>query len=206
VRALPLPGFAGESLGGELARARARLAAAQRLRVRRDAYDLLTRNCVTELLADVEQGLAGTATPLAPPGSPLGFVPFAAARGVGAHWASAPPRTLPSLRSVAVRSAKREGWLAALREASPLTSTVYTPHTRDSIFVFFTDDALLARPLLGAANLAAGVAGAVAGILWLPADGGVTLARGLQGAAASLPELVFGNVRKGTFPLARPVE
>lgn len=206
LRDLPRPAFAAGSLETELVRARARLAQARDRRARRHAYDLVTRNCVTELFADVDTALAGSEAALAPPASPLAFIPFAAARGVGGRWTSARPRRLPSLRSDAVERARRDGWLAALGETTAFTSSVYTPHADDSLFLFFTDDAGLARPLLGAANLAAGVVGGVGGALWLPFDGGTALGRGLRGAAASLPELFFGNVRKGTFPLARPVE
>jgi hypothetical protein len=35
----------------------------------------------------------------------------------------------------------------------------------------------------------------------LPADGGETLWAGLRGVVFSLPELVFQNIRKGSFEL-----
>lgn len=76
----------------------------------------------------------------------------------------------------------------------------------DSAFLFFTDTRVWSRPLLGAANLATGVAWGSAGLLRLPWDGGHQLLRGARGVAASAPELVFVNLRKGSFPLALPPE
>jgi len=86
-----------------------------------------------------------------------------------------------------------------LRESNTLTSAVYRHNPDDSIFVFFTDDAVLARPLLGAVNLAVGLAASAVGLVTLPADGGKTLWAGLKGAVFSLPELFFQNIRKGSF-------
>ena len=70
---------------------------------------------------------------------------------------------------------------------------------RDSIFLFFTDDAVLPRPLFGAVNLVTGLAASAAGLAMLPVDGGEMLWAGLRGALFSLPELIFRNIRKGTF-------
>ena len=92
--------------------------------------------------------------------------------------------------------------LVFLREANVLTSSVYRGRDEDSAFLFFTDDAPLARPLLGAANLAVGVGASAAGLLAWPADGGNLLVRGLRGTMFSLPELAFVAIRKGSFAYA----
>ena len=95
----------------------------------------------------------------------------------------------------------REHRLVVLaRESNTLTSTLYEPPPDDSAFLFFTDDAVAARPLLGAINVMAGLGVAAAGIATLPVDGGARLTSGLRGALFSLPELVFFNIRKGSFP------
>jgi hypothetical protein len=86
----------------------------------------------------------------------------------------------------------------ALREASPLTARAYERGARDSFFLFFTDGAVLARPLLGAFNTAAAAGETAFGLLRAPWDGGRMLLRGLQGTAMSLPELAFVSLRKGT--------
>jgi len=88
--------------------------------------------------------------------------------------------------------------VVALRESNTLTSTVYESNRQDSFFLFFTD-ALPVRPLLGAANLAAGLGASAAGLALLPFDGGYALLSGVKGALFSLPELAFVNLRKGTF-------
>jgi hypothetical protein len=86
-----------------------------------------------------------------------------------------------------------------LRESNTLTSAIYRRNADDSIFVFFTDDAVVARPLFGAVNLVAGIAASAVGLVALPVDGGATLWAGLKGVLFSLPELFFQNIRKGSF-------
>jgi hypothetical protein len=87
-----------------------------------------------------------------------------------------------------------------LRESNTLTSTLYRRAPDDSAFLFFTDDAIPARPVLGALNLVAGLGVAAAGLAMLPVDHGNMLMAGLKGALFSLPELAFFNIRKGSFP------
>jgi len=90
-------------------------------------------------------------------------------------------------------------WRVRLRESNTLTSTIYRYGPDDSLFLFFTDDAVAARPALGAANLAVAAGGSLAGLVLLPLDRGVTLLAGLRGVLYSVPELAFVNIRKGTF-------
>jgi hypothetical protein len=86
-----------------------------------------------------------------------------------------------------------------LRESNVVTSTLYRVQPRDSIFLFFTDDLVAPRPLFGAVNLVTGLAASAVGLTMLPVDGGETLWAGVRGALFSLPELVFQNIRKGSF-------
>jgi hypothetical protein len=65
--------------------------------------------------------------------------------------------------------------------------------------LFFTDDAIAARPLFGALSMATGLGATLAGVATLPFDRGKTLWAGLNGVVFSLPELVFFNIRKGSF-------
>src|SRR5262249_18735334 len=98
------------------------------------------------------------------------------------------------------RMYERENPVAVfLRESNTLTSAMYRHNADDSIFIFFTDDAVLARPLLGALNLAVGLAASAVGLVTLPADGGKTLLAGLKGAGFSLPGPFFQTIRKGSF-------
>jgi len=59
--------------------------------------------------------------------------------------------------------------------------------------------ALLLRPLLGAANLTVGIGASLVGVARAPLDRGEALSAGLGGVLWSLPELLFVNVRKGSF-------
>jgi hypothetical protein len=86
-----------------------------------------------------------------------------------------------------------------LRESNVVTSTLYRVQPRDSIFLFFTDDLVAPRPLFGAVNLVTGLAASAIGLTTWPLDGGETLWAGLRGTLFSLPELVFHNIRKGSF-------
>ncbi len=201
VRPLPRLGFDAETGVALRRRAEERLARAEETSRRERDYDLIERNCVTELFAQIDAATDDATLP-AVGAAPLTFVPFVADRTVAAHWPGAHRRILPSRRTAA--RAEESGWIARLRESNTITSTLYTPHAGDSIFLFFTDDAGFARPLLGAANVVTGVIASGAGLAWAPLDRGVLFGRGLRGVTASLPELAFFNIRKGTFPLALP--
>jgi hypothetical protein len=88
--------------------------------------------------------------------------------------------------------------LVAVRESNTFTAESYRRNANDSFFVFFTDDTVLLRPLLGTVNLAAAVGQSAVGVVVAPVDRSATLLRGLRGAFVSLPELVFANIRKGS--------
>lgn len=210
----------------------ARDAAAFRARLEaRYGYDLVSHNCVTELFDTVEaifateistdpshaaferpagwEGLLREESERrlgghVPPRDDANFVPFVASRSVRATWRVTERTHLPSAREYAV--AQEASLAAALREANVLTSRVYLPAERDGFFLFFTDQSWQRplRPLLGAANLTAGLARAGAGVLALPFDRGRGLRSGLDGALWSLPELFFANVRKGTSEYVPP--
>jgi hypothetical protein len=169
-------------------------------------YDLLARNCVSALFETVHAafdpaGEAARALGGRVDGrSGLGFVPFVSARQVAQRWRVRERWTIPSLRGERLSEMRRsEGGLrVALRESFTLSARAWTRGSRDSFFLFFTDELFWARPLLGAANLAAGLGEASLGLLRAPFDRGRTLRRGVEGALMSLPELAFVNLRKGT--------
>jgi hypothetical protein len=185
-------------------------------------YDLLRRNCVTELFRTIDAALARAiaADTTTPAGRALvraeatrrlgghvevagsvNFIPFVAAGAVAASLRVTETAELPSYRREQLEHLyARENRLRVwLREANTLTATAYRPSADDSVFVFFTDDALLPRPLLGAVNLAAGLGASLIGLARLPADGGDTLRAGAAGVLFSLPELLFVNIRKGSY-------
>ena len=91
-----------------------------------------------------------------------------------------------------------------LRESNTITSTLYQRNSRDSAFLFFTDDLVLTRPVFGAVNLITGMAASVVGLVMAPFDGGKILSAGVRGAVFSLPEVLFQNIRKGSFDYVDP--
>jgi hypothetical protein len=123
------------------------------------------------------------------------------AAAVDSRLAVSEAAELPSYRleRVARLEAERGRLGTWLREGNTLTSTIYRRNPDDSFFVFFTDDTVALRPLLGAANLVAAAGASVAGLVTMPLDHGARLRAGLRGALFSLPELAFVNIRKGSF-------
>ena len=175
---------------------------------RRWGYNLVTRNCVSEIFSEIDAAFPGGAQEsLARLGGridmdgSLNFIPAVSAASVTSAYPVAERVEVPSYRTWRKEQMyERENPVAVfLRESNTLTSAMYRHNADDSIFVFFTDDAVLARPLLGAVNLAVGLAASAVGLVTLPADGGKTLWAGLKGAVFSLPELFFQNIRKGSF-------
>jgi hypothetical protein len=177
-------------------------------------YDLIRRNCVSEIFAIIDETFGGPSAAAQHLGGEvrtrgsLNFIPFVSAAAVDDGYATVAAETTPSyrqLRLAALRSAERSWWVR-LRESNTLTATSYRPGPRDSTFLFFTDDALPVRPLLGALNLLVGLGDAAVGLVTAPVDGGHRLRAGARGALYSLPELVFVNLRKGTTAYLEPAE
>ena len=190
---LPVPDVGA----GDLAAARAAEARFAEWLERRYGYDLVTRNCVSEIFRTVEASGAVRERSA----DPLRFIPFESARAVNATWNVVERTTLPSYRRARIdeMSGDEPGVLVRLREANVFTSRVYRWNGDDSVFVFFTDDALALRPAFGAVNLAAGLGAVAAGIPLLPFDRGHVLWAGARGAVFSIPELAFVSLRKGSF-------
>ena len=221
-----LPAIEERQLGASLAMAREREAEHAAELMRLYGYNLVTRNCVTEIFRTIEFALArdvlagdptlrgsALATRVATasverlgghvdPGGPLNFIPAVSASAVQSTYAVSVVDELPSYRKtrLALMYERENPVWVFLRESNTLTSTLYRRAPDDSAFLFFTDDATPARPLLGALNLVAGLGVAAAGLAMLPVDHGNMLRAGLRGALFSLPELAFFNIRKGSFP------
>lgn len=173
---------------------------------RRYGYDLLGRNCATELLRGLDTPEAATVLGgRIDPDAGMHFVPRVAFRATGERYRGVVRDALPSYRARRLAQMRRdEGALRVFaRESNTLSSTVYRRNPRDSWFVFFTDDAPWVRPLFGLANLAAGAGETGVGLLSAPFDRGARLRSGLSGMVFSAPELVFVNLRKGTLEYGR---
>jgi len=215
-----VPAISPEELAQHAARARAREEAHEARLRRLYGYDLLTRNCVTEIFRTIDAALA-TALPDADPARirlesrrrlggyveverTLNFIPVASARAVREAYAVAETLEIPSYRlSGLARLYRRNNALGVfLQESNTLTSTLYRRNPIDSAFLFFTDDVVSLRPLLGLLNVATGLGVSATGLFTVPVDGGEMLRAGLKGVLFSLPELAFFNIRKGSLPFA----
>ncbi len=181
-------------------------------------YNVVTRNCVTEIFRTIDAALVAGA----PPGAEardasirrlgghvdvdgtLNFIPAAADEAVRSAYAVSETIELPSYRLARLAQMyRRENPLRVyLRESNTVTSTLYQRNPDDSAFLFFTDDALPIRPILGALNFVTGFGVSAAGLVMVGVDRGDTLWAGLRGMLFSLPELVFFNIRKGSVPYA----
>ena len=107
--------------------------------------------------------------------------------------------SVPSLRSRILSQNSEKGVLFSINESSTITSKFYKFNQEDSIFIFFTDDVLWQRPFYGIVNLVVGIGELGYGIIISPFDKGNTIVKGLQGVFFSGPEIIFFNIRKGTF-------
>jgi hypothetical protein len=183
-------------------------------------YDLITRNCVTELFRTIEQALLQQNKVDVDPSKQaeavmkesmkrLGgnisaysnFIPFVSFQSIQDHYNVTTSTVLNSYRGQQLEKlyARNNGLMSVLRESNTFTSTVYAYNSDDAFFVFFTDDSLVFRPIFGLFNTAAGIGQSVFGFFSLPFDAGKNLKSGATGVLMSLPELVFFNMRKGSY-------
>lgn len=171
-------------------------------------YDLIDKNCATELIRSinapfksqerVKKALGGEIMP----GEDFGFIPFRLFGLVNDHFRITKVEVLPGYRKrMLLRAAQNEPDNTGLyfRECNTLTSTLYPGVAGDTPFLFFTDDVVWIRPVYGAVNGAYGLIAAALGIFTLPMDSGDLSLAGLKGALYSLPELFFCNIRKGSY-------
>lgn len=175
--------------------------AAESLRDRlRDVYgyDVVSRNCVTEIFRTME-GAGATFGAGRQADAGLGFMPFVSAAAVNDSYPVTARDTLPSYRTYwLARLRDTQGRVrTALRESNTITATLRHPDDRDDVFVFYTEDATVLRPLYGAINAGVGAGAMVAGLVTLLFDRGRLLTTGARSFAFSLPELAFMSVRKG---------
>ncbi len=214
----PAAGAGISGLDGERLRARLRAIHAEYRDglESRARYNVISRNCVSALFESVDRALASLAGRDDPaairdesmrrlgawvqPGRSLAFVPVLASRRVRAGYRNVEAFTVISDRQARLREmrSRESAWSVHLRESNVLSSTLYERSSQDSLFLFFTEDPVAVRPLYGLVNLATGLGGSVAGLLWAPFDRGDLLVDGLRGVAFSLPELFFVNIRKGS--------
>jgi hypothetical protein len=184
------------------------------------SYDLITRNCVTELFRTIDQAflqqnkedirlskqaglvmkestdrLGGNIS------ASYNFIPFVSFQSVQDHYNVTASAVLNSYhgQQLAKLYAQNNGLMTMLRESNTFSSTLYSYNSDDAFFVFFTDEYVLLRPFFGLFNTVAGIGQSVVGFLSWPFDSGENLKSGATGILMSLPELVFFNMRKGSY-------
>jgi len=183
-------------------------------------YDLITRNCVTELFRTIDQALLQQNKSGVDPSkqdellmresmkrlggnisASYNFIPFVSFQSVQEHYKVTTSAVLSSYRGQQLEKlyARNNGLMVTLRESNTFTSTLYTYNPDDAFFVFFTDDNLVLRPIFGLFNTAAGIGQSIFGFLSWPFDFGKNLKSGATGILMSLPELLFFNMRKGSY-------
>jgi hypothetical protein len=161
-------------------------------------YDVVSRNCVTELFRTIEAAGALLGAP-ASADAGLGFIPVVSARALNEAYPVAQRSTLPSYRNYwLARLRETEGRArTTLRESNTFTATLRHPDDRDDVFLFYTEDATVLRPLYGAVNAGIGAGATLAGLATLPFDGGRLLTKSVRSFVFSVPELAFVSFRKG---------
>ncbi len=173
------------------------------------SYNIFRKNCVTELFStiyssflsktDIINALGGYTEP----DEGLFFIPFESFNIFSTTFPHAEIETLPSYKKRYLKNLDNSStFVNYLKESTTLTSSIYSPWEKDSVFLFFTDDTTLLRPLYGCLNLLYGALGSATGLLTSPIDSGKLLKRSGKGMLFSLPELLFVNIRKGSFPAA----
>lgn len=195
-RSVAAPAFDGD-IAPALVAARARLAEADARYRARWSYDLIRRNCITELARTADEALAGQV----PADEALGFIPFVFFDRVRERAPVADVVHVPSHRArelARLERAEPGPWMR-LRESTALGSKIYKPRIQDGAFLLFTDDVYWRRPVYGAVNFAYAAGYTAYGVAAAPFDLGARAKAGFSGMFWSVPELVFQNVRKGTF-------
>ncbi len=158
-------------------------------------YGLLDRNCATELLHQISA--AAPTLPLQ--NKPLHFVPARTIETLRHAGLVTATHRIPSISEQLLPP--DETLRARLSQSTTLTSAPYRRWSNpdDSAFLFFTTGTPLLRPLLGLVNLTYGLAHATIGVVTAPIDNGDRAISGLRGMIFSAPELIFVNIRKGSY-------
>ncbi|EMK24935.1 hypothetical protein LEP1GSC008_3094 [Leptospira kirschneri serovar Bulgarica str. Nikolaevo] len=169
-------------------------------------FRILFENCTTEILKSAQNSFEQNEISF--PGKKinfnfsLSFIPFYASYSVSNSWDNEGEKIFLSYRrrKLAELLEQNPNLKTHILESFTFSSSIYKSNREDHFFPLFTDDVFLGRPLYGTVNLAAGIGSTLIGVFTLPFDKGEKLQKGFQSLFFSLPELVFFNIRKGTFP------
>jgi hypothetical protein len=147
------------------------------------------------LIKESENRLGGTIS------AEYNFIPFISSQSVQENYKVTTNELLGSYRDqqLAKLYTKNNEFIVSLLEATTFTSSIYDYNPDDAFFIFFTDGNLALRPVFAVFNTAAGVGQSLLGFLSWPFDAGKNLKSGATGVLMSLPELLFFNMRKGSY-------
>ncbi len=210
----PFTGIAKETLRHNISQVQQELLELRERSETLYGYNLVWRNCATELIRSLNstfpdsvsgrESLGGWLEP----DSGLLFIPFIFYEQSLSAYSLQHEQFLQARRLRNLERQYEEGndlWVW-LRESNTLSSTLYDSRAKDTAFLFFTDDSFLFRPFQGALNIVYAALHGVVGIGLIPFDGGAHANQALRGIFYSLPELAFGNIRKGSYSTAESVQ
>jgi len=171
-------------------------------------YNVLSRNCVTEIFSELERAKVDDKQlkiisqlinkEIAP------FIPFQSFSSLAEKYTVTEQDSFRQQR-LAKMYASENNAQVFFREFNTLTARDYKLNDNDSAFIFFTDDAVWNRPFLGFGNLLFSSAYTLYGGLMAPFDAGKSFKKGGMGMVMSFPELVFFNIRKGSYQYLLPL-
>ncbi|NOQ17346.1 MAG: hypothetical protein GQ581_09820 [Methyloprofundus sp.] len=165
-------------------------------------YDLITRNCVTEIFATIKKAEIHTQQMHElnhlVDHHPLAFIPFSSFDSLSIN---SQKKIAPSFRDQQLKKMQQQenNIMVYLREFNTLTAKDYKFNESDAVFLFFTDQNIWSRPIFGSLNLLTATTVGIYGGFALPFDSGNALKNSAMGILMSLPELAFFNIRKGSY-------
>ncbi|TGL59904.1 hypothetical protein EHQ62_16190 [Leptospira jelokensis] len=171
------------------------------------SYHLVFQNCTNELFQYMNLMFPNGSIEGQRFWEPLGshwirfnFVPSIAAFKLANSSYTEKIKIVPSYRNLK-RNQLKSWSVKNIRERIVFTSEIYQPNPLDHSFLFFTEESIWNRPILGFANVIWGIGYTGMGIVKSPMDKGKAFIEGTETIFYSIPELFFFNIRKGHFPL-----
>lgn len=170
------------------------------------SYHLTYQNCTTELFRYMNEmfpnGRIGNETfwePLSSNVVSFNFIPSVAAWKLESNAGTIQNKIFLSYRNL--KRKQIEGFAEKhFKERFVPSSKIYKSNPMDHPFLFFTEETVWNRPVLGLANAIYGVGYTGMGMFTAPFDKGYRFSKGTETVFYSLPELMFFNIRKGHFP------
>lgn len=165
-------------------------------------FDLIRENCTTEIFKLLNKALKSEEESISKLGGYisekelLSFIPFLAGELVNKRYRVIKIEFIQSYRN---QYLEKLNFLERVIESNTITSRKYKANKQDFEFIFFTDNSIYTRPVLGFVNLIFGFSMLPVSVFYLPVDRGQKLIKNTQSIFFSLPELIFFNIRKGFF-------